>query len=403
MKFRYTARPQEGELQAGNIEALDRQSASTTLLGHNLYVLSLESPQEFGFFDRLKTLAGGRVRSKDIMIFMRQFATLIEAEIPLADALKALYRQTSAPVLKETISDIGTQIDSGLSLSQAFERHPLVFSKFSINILRSAEITGRINEALLYLADYLEREVVLKHKVRNAMLYPAIVIGLFVVVVIVMAGGILPQLKPIFEESKVDLPFFTKLIFGMGSLLFGWWWLIIIIMLVTIFLFVDYFRTAEGRAVFDEITIQAPIIGSLFKKMYIARFADAMVALIKGGIPIVQAVEIAGITIDNVVYKDALHEAAQKVKAGSSLSQALAEHEFYFPAVVTQMLAIGESTGRLEAMFRRITNFYTQEVDSLVSNLVELIQPALMIVIGLLIGILFASLLIPIYSLVQTF
>ena len=315
MKFRYTARTQEGELQAGNIEALDRQSASTTLLGHNLYVLSLESPQEFGFFDRLKTLAGGRVRSKDIMIFMRQFATLIEAEIPLADALKALYRQTSAPVLKETISDIGTQIDSGLSLSQAFERHPLVFSKFSINILRSAEITGRINEALLYLADYLEREVVLKHKVRNAMLYPAIVIGLFVV----------------------------------------------------------------------------------------ARFADAMVALIKGGIPIVQAVEIAGITIDNVVYKDALHEAAQKVKASSSLSQALAEHEFYFPAVVTQMLAIGESTGRLEAMFRRITNFYTQEVDSLVSNLVELIQPALMIVIGLLIGILFASLLIPIYSLVQTF
>ena len=336
------------------------------------------------------------------MVFSRQFATLLSAKIPLSSGLKTLYNQTQNLALKETINELVSDIDAGLSLSQSLERHPHVFSEFYVNMVRSAEVTGRIESVMDFLADYLEKEVALLSRVRNALIYPVIVIALFIVVAGLMVTLVLPQIAPIFKESGVKLPFFTLVLIGLGNFMLQWWWAILVILFLFIFLLFDYFRTAEGKIVYDELSIKLPVLGSLSQKVIIARFAEATSILIKGGIPITQAIEIASHTIDNAVYKDVLHEAAEKVRAGELMSESL-EKSGAFPALVCQLIAVGEATGRLEELLSRVSAYYTREVDDLVANLVELIQPALIIVIGIFVGLLFASILLPIYNLVQLF
>lgn len=401
MKFKYTARTKTGEMQAGFVEAFNREAAVNILNSHNLYLLNIESEEpKIGsqFFAFLK-----RVRRKDVTIFTRQFATLLEAEIPLTDALKTLYVQTPNAALKETIFEVSSDIDAGLSLSQALERHAGVFSDFYINLIRSAEVTGRVQESLVFLADYLEKDYILISKVRNAMIYPAFIGVIFIVVIIVLLTVVFPQLKPIFEESGTEIPFLTKILLNSGDFFLHNWLIVTLVLGGAIFGLVSYMRTKEGKAAFNELLLRTPFLGKLFVKVYVARFTQSAQILIKGGIPVVQAMEISGQTADSLVYRDALHEVAEAVKRGELLSRALSVRSDLFPPLVSQMAAVGENTGRLDQMMDRIATFYTREVDSLVSNLVELIQPAIMVVIGLMVGLLFAAVLIPIYNLSQGF
>lgn len=401
MKYSYQARDKSGELQVGTVEAASREAALNILTGHDLYILSLETFKEANWTDRVLQFFR-RAKRKDLMIFSRQFATLLSAKISLSSGLKTLYKQTQNIALKETVNELVSDIDAGLSLSQSLERHPQVFSDFYINMVRSAEITGRIESVMDFLADYLEKEVALISRVRNALIYPVMVIVLFGVVAGLMITLVLPQLAPIFEESGTNLPFFTAALMNIGIFTAQWWWIITVVLLVFVFLLLDYFRTPEGRVVYDELSVKLPVLGNLSQKVIIARFAEATSVLIKGGIPVTQAIEIASHTVDNVVYKDVLHEAAEKIRAGELMSEAL-EKSGAFPALVCQLLAVGEATGRLEELLSRIASYYTREVDDLVANLVELIQPALIVVIGGFVGVLFASILLPIYNLAQMF
>ncbi len=402
MKLQYKARTKEGELQVGFIEAPTREAAVNTLSSHDLFILSLQSGEKktwyeglFGFLER--------VSGKDLMIFTRQFATLLSAKIPLSESLRTLEKQTKHPVLKSTVFEIISDIDAGLSLSQSLEKYGNIFSSFYVNLIRSAEITGRMEEATNYLADYLEKEVAISGKVKNALIYPVVVILLFLVVVGVMAGVVLPQIEPIFKEAGVDIPIYTNLILIFGKFIAAWWWAVILVLLGSFVLIVDYFRTPEGRGVADEVILRMPVFGRILKQLYVARFAESVSILIKGGIPISQTLEISSVTIGSVIYRDLLRQVAEDVRRGELLSQSLGKNEEYFPPLVSQMVAIGESTGRLEELLSRISSFYTREVDSLLGNLVELIQPALMLVIGVLVGGLFASILVPIYNLAQSF
>jgi len=401
MKYNYQARTKTGELQVGSVEAASKEAALNILTGHDLYILSIEVLKKTGWPNHILQFFR-RVQRKDLMVFSRQFSTLLSAKIPLSSSLKTLYNQTQNLALKETINELVSDIDAGLSLSQSLERHPHVFSEFYLNMVRSAEVTGRIESVMDFLADYLEKEVALISRVRNALIYPVIVIVLFVVVAGLMITLVLPQIAPIFKESGVKLPFFTSVLIGLGSFMLQWWWAVLVILFLFIFLLFDYFRTAEGKIVYDELSIKLPVLGNLSQKVIIARFAEATSVLIKGGIPITQAIEIASHTIDNAVYKDILHEAAEKVRAGELMSESL-EKSGAFPALVCQLIAVGEATGRLEELLSRVSTYYTREVDDLVANLVELIQPALIIVIGVFVGLLFASILLPIYNLVQLF
>ncbi len=385
----------------GNVEASNREAALSILLGHQLFVLSLEEEETGAWYSRLLDVFK-RVKSQDIMIFTRQFATLLASQVPLSDSLASLYKQTTKPVLKEAISEIGNDINAGFSLSQSLERHKTIFSDFYVNMVKSAEVTGRLSEVLDFLADYSEKQATLISKVKNALTYPAVVVVLFVVVVAVMVTMVFPQITPIFAESHVALPFFTQVLLGLSQFMSAWWWVLVIALAAVVILLIDYFQTNEGKAVLDTLTLKAPILGSLFQKLYIARFAESARVLIKGGLTIPQAVEISSHTIGNTIYAELLHNAAEQIRKGKLLSQALAPMP-EFPPLVSQLVSVGESTGRLEDLLSKINDFYSREVDNTVSSLVELIQPLLMVVIGVIIAILFASILLPIYNLSQTF
>lgn len=402
MKFQYVARTKGGELQTGFVEGINKEGALTTLKGHDLYVLSLEEPRAARWYTPLIDYFRG-VKHIDIAIFTRQFATLLAAGISLGDALKSLYRQTRVPALREVVFEMNADIDSGLALSQALARHGNLFSEFYINLVRSAEVTGRVEEVMGFLADYLEKEHIVRSKIQSAMIYPTMIMALFVAIFGILVGVVFPQIGPIFEESNVELPFVTQLLLTTGNFFSEWWLAIVVVCIILVVLLVDYARSHEGKMVFDEVIIGVPVIGQLFKKMYVARFAEAVSVLIKGGIPVTQAIEIASHTVGNVLYREALHEAAEGIRRGELLSQILEKNETYFPPIVSQMVGIGESTGKLDEMFTRLAAFYTREVDDMVGNLTELIQPSLMIIVGVLTGLLFASILLPIYNLVQRF
>ncbi len=402
MKFKYNARTQQGELQTGFVEAMDREAAAGILTSHNLFVLSLESSEKRYWYDFMTGLFN-KVKFLDLMVFTRQFATLMESKVPLNTVLKTLYKQTNNLILKEAVFQISSDISAGLSLSQAMERQGGIFSEFYLNMIRSAEITGRLEEAAQFLADYLEKESIWKSKIRSAMIYPIIVVVMFIAVAGIMVVVVFPQIAPVFEETGMDLPILTKILLGAGSFIIQWWWAVLLILAVFIFVIVDYFHTSEGEAVLDEISVKIPIIGNLFKKLYISRFAEATNILIKGGIPITQAIGISANTMGNVVYRDILLEMADGVRGGELLSDLLAKNEYYFPILVSQMVAVGEGTGRLDSILSKISDFYTREVNDALNNLVELIQPILIAGIGVLIGLLFASILIPIYNLAQAF
>ena len=401
MKFRYSARNQQGELQVGIVEGASRETAISILNGNGLFVLSVESAEKKNFADSLSGFLN-RVKSKDLVIFSRQLATLLEAKIPLGDSLKDLYRQTDNKVLKEVIFDLSADISSGVSFSQAIQRHPNVFSDFFINMIRAAEVTGRVDEAMTFMADYLEKEDILTGKVKNALTYPAFVIGLFALVVIVMVTYVFPQLKPIFEETGVALPFYTKAILGVGDFFLAWWWAIIAIFILVGSVLIDYFKTDEGRALVNDLQLRVPVLGDLFTKIYVTRFAQSAGVLIKGGVSIVQALRISARTIGSVVYEDELEEVAEKVKEGQLMSQALEQAE-HFPILVSNLVAIGESTGRIDDLLKKVADFYIRQIDEKVANLVELIQPLLMVFIAVFVGFLFASILLPIYNLAQAF
>ncbi len=401
MRFRYRARTQKGDLQVGFIDAPSRSYAVSTLTSHQLYILLLDEVRGGGPVERILGYFN-RVKAKDLSIFSRQFATLLEAKIALADTLITLERQTVNPVLREVIREVAADVDAGLSLSQAMEKHDNVFSPFYTNLIKSAEITGRVDEAVGYLADYTEKQLVLATRIKNALMYPLITTFLFLVVLTVMAAKVFPAIGPVFTEAGVPLPVFTKVLIGGGKIIADWWWIIVLSLIILIFFVIDYFRTTEGRILRDEIVLRLPFLRNLLRELYVARFAESLSVLMKGGIPVNQAIEITGHVIGSVAYRDALHQAGIDVTRGETLSQSLSKRQDLFPPLVGQMLAVGESTGRMDELLDRVSQFYTREVDAIINNLVELIQPVLMVIIGVLVGLLFASILIPIYNLVQS-
>lgn len=402
MRFQYKARTEQGGLQAGFVDSGNRDAALDILRSHDLFVLSIEEVGGVPWYVKIVSFLN-KVQIRDLMLFTRQFAILLESKVPLSESLRTLENQMRNPVLKEAIREIYDGVSAGLALSQAMERRSDIFSEFYINMIRPAEVTGRLEQAMTFLADYLEKESMWVARIRNALIYPAIVVVLFIVVAAVMLVVVFPQLQPVFAEAHITLPLITIIFLGAGNFILRWWLAIILVAVLFIILIVDYLRSNEGKIVADELKVRIPILGELFKKIYVARFAESVSILIKGGIPLIQAVEISGNSIQNSVYGEVLHEVAEGIKRGDLLSALLSADDKHFPPLVGQMVAIGEGSGRIEEVLAKVSSLYTREVNDLLSNLIELIQPALIVAIGGMVGLLFASILIPIYNLARSF
>ena len=369
MKYKYQAKNKEGETQVGYVDAGNRDTAISVLSSHGLFILKIEESEKPGFLDRFSVYFSG-IKRQDMVVFSRQFATLLQARLPLKNTLSTLFEQTTNPSLKNSIAMISQDIDAGLALSQAMERQPDIFSGFFVSMIRSAEVTGNLDQVAEFLADYNEREANLISKARSAMIYPLVIMVLFVVVAIIMMTVVFPQIRPIFEQSGAELPLLSKIFLNSGQIMSDWWFVFALGLVILVVMGAEYFQSPEGKTFIGDMKIKAPIIKKVYIPITITRFANASSMLLQGGIPVAQAMEIVGETIDNALYREVLHEISNDIRQGISLSQALSQRPEYFPSLVSQMVAVGETSGQLNQMFRKISDFYTREADTMVGNLV---------------------------------
>lgn len=394
--YEYQARTKEGESRSGLIETSSEEAALENLQRNNLIVISL---RELKKKTLLEYSIGGGVRQKDVVVFSRQLATLFEAKIPVVETLKTLISETSRPALREAIAEILDDVSGGLGLSQALAKHPDIFSSFYIYLVRSGEESGKLQEVFTYLADYTERSYYLTSKARNSMIYPAFVLFAFMGVLIVMLTAVIPRLVTIFQETGQKVPYYTQVIIYI-SLFLRKWGLILLLLLIgsTVGLW-RWSYNEKGKLFFHRLQINLPIVGEIYRKLYMTRLTDNLRTLIMGGIPILRALSITGDVVGNIIYQKALMDAVESVKAGSTISGAF-EKTKEIPLLVTQMIRVGEVSGRLDFILGSIAKFYQREVDAALENMVSLIEPALIIFLGVGIGILVASVLVPLYNLV---
>ena len=302
----------------------------------------------------------------------------------------------------EVFTDCVDDIQGGLSLSGAMAKHPEAFSKFYVAMVKSGEESGKLEEIFIFLADYLERNFELARKARNALIYPAFVLGAFVVVMVLMLIFVIPKISSILTESGQALPFYTRVVIGMSDALRQFGVFIALGVGVAIAVLMQYARKAGGALYFARVQISVPILGGLYRKLYLARIADNLHTLLSGGITVVRALTITAEVVDNEVYKQILLDATEGVKGGSMISDAFSKYHD-IPPLFSQMIRIGEETGKLDFILKSVSGFYRRDVDNLVDNLVTLIEPIMILLLGLGVGLLVASVLIPIYNMAGTF
>lgn len=396
--FEYKARTKEGETRSGVIEASTSDAALDLLQQNNLMVLSLKEEVRPSFLS-IRIPFGRPVSQKDVVIFSRQLATLFEARIPVVTALKTLVGETNKPALRKAIAQILDDVAGGLALSQAMAKHSSIFSAFYIHLIRSGEESGKLQEVFSYLADYLERSYYLTSKARNSLIYPVFVFFAFAGVLIIMLVVVIPRLLNIFQETGQTVPFYTQIIIYLSLFLRQWGLAFLVLLIVAALFLWRWGLTPAGKFFFHTLQLNIPIVGVLYRKLFMARLTDNLQTLIGSGVPLIRALGIAGDVVDNVVYKTAVRDAIESVKGGSTISAAF-EKTAAIPVLVTQMIKIGEASGRLEFILGNVAKFYQKEVDSSLENLVALIEPALIVFLGLGIGVLVTAVLVPLYNLV---
>lgn len=401
-QFRYKIKTSEGTSQDGVIEAGTIDLAVAALQRRNFLVLSIEPTEEerprvLSFLDYWQ-----RVRQQDIVILSRQLATLFEAKVPIVESFKVIIGETENQMLKKHLSSVLDDIQGGLALSAAMGKHPEVFTRFYVAMVRSGEESGKLEEVFSYLADYLERTYILAQKARNALIYPIFVLSAFVVVMVLMLVFVIPKISTILTETGQKLPVYTRAVLWLSDVARSYGIFILVLLLAGGALSFGYARRAGGALYFARIQLSIPIIGELYRKIYLARIADNLHTLLSGGITVVRALTITAEVVDNDIYREILLATIEDVKSGSMISDSFSRYTD-MPPLFSQMLRIGEETGKLDYILKSIAGFYGREVDSMVGNLVSLIEPILILVLGLGVGLLVASVLIPIYNIAGAF
>ncbi len=400
MKFFYNARNKDGQTKSGMVVAQDQARAEQLLAENGLVITSLEA-REDGIFDRLNPF-GKSVKNKELVMFSRQLATLISARVPIIQSLRILEGQVSNKYLVTVVRDIIASIENGENLSLAMSKHEKIFGNVYTSLVRSGEASGTLDKALVYLADQLEKDYELKSKVKSSMTYPLFVLGALGIVGILMFKFVLPKLTSVLEEQGGSLPAVSVALISFTKFFDKFWWLVLLCIAGLVLAVKFYISTEMGRNLWDRMKIKLPIIGDIFVKIYLARFARNLSTLVKGGIPIIKSMQIVSEIINNTIYRDIVLGAVDSIQEGRSISDGLAGHPAEFPPIVTQMVKVGEQTAQLDDILGKLAVFYEKEVDTKVSTLTTLMEPVIMIILGLGVGVLVAGVLMPIYNMAST-
>ena len=397
--YRYTAKDNtNGKVVKGQIQADNDSIAARLLMEKNLFPIKIQVASEQSFFGiNLNSL--NRVSGKDKVIFTRQLSTLIKAGLPITQALSTAVEQVQSKKLRQALDQVVASVEGGSALADAFAEHPDIFSHVFISLVAAGETSGTLDKAMLRLADELEKEQAIISKVRGALIYPAIVMVVIILVIIFMLVSILPQVSSLYESLGKSLPFTTAFLLAVANFVTNYWWLTILILIAVFAGVRSYFHTPAGRKLKDRTKMRIPVIGMLFKKMYMARFSRTMASLVNSGVPILESLEIVSEAVNNVIIRDIVLRGAESVKGGKSLSAVLANNE-YFLTLVPQMIRIGEDSGTLGDMLDKTASFYEEEVDQQVKNLSTIIEPFMIVVLGGMVFFIIGAVLFPIYSLV---
>ena len=396
MLFNYDAITNTGEKKIGSVDAASKDSAIAAVQRRGLIITSIvEENKNNGFLNL--SIFQKKISMKNVVIMSRQISTLFEAQVSALKAFNLLASNTENPALVKVLEAVSVDIQSGLSISGALDKHPEVFSDFYVNMVKSGEESGKLTQVFSYLADYLDRQYQLTSKTKNALIYPGFVMGVFVIVMIMMFVFIVPRLAVMIKESGQVVPVSTAIVMWVSDMLLRYGLFILAAFIIFAIYVYRFSKTAVGEKYLDNLKIKAPVFKNIYTKLYFSRIADNMDTMLSSGIPIVRSIELTANVIGNRVFEDILKDSIEAVKGGSSFSDALAKHP-EIPPIMSGMIRVGEETGSMGSILKTLGHFYNREVNDAVDTMVSLIEPLMIVALGLGVGLLLTSVLSPIYN-----
>lgn len=395
--YDYKAKEADGTSVNGAVEAPNEAVAQDTLKERDLIVVTLKERKRMTLFQSSLGFFN-RVPKKDVVLFARQLAVMISATVPIVQSLRILVKQTTNITFKIIISEIADDVDGGAKLSASLARYPQAYSDFFVHMVRSGETTGKLDETLNYLADQQEKDYDLEQKIRGAMIYPVFILGAMVVIGVLMMIFVIPRLTDALIAGGAELPFATKLLIGTSSFLQNFWWLVAALVGIGVSLLRFYTRTPAGHRQYDNIKFHLPVFGQIFQKIYLVRFSRSFSTLIASGIPVTRALEIVSDVIGNVLYRELTLETIKEVEAGNSIASVFVQSKIV-PPMLPQMMIVGEQTGKLDLILDKLAAFYAKELENLVANLVSIIEPLILVVMGGAVAVIVMAILLPLYNL----
>jgi type IV pilus assembly protein PilC len=395
--FAYVGRSKSGAVKKGELVAKSRDEAVEQLRKQSVVVTSLEEKvAQEGFSFKV----GGGVSEKDLVVFTRQFGTMINAGLPLIQCLEILSNQSENAALRKSVGAIKIQVEGGSTFSDALRRHPKVFDDLYVNMVHAGEVGGLLDTILGRLSKYIEKAMKLKGQIKSAMVYPASILGIAFIVIAVLMIFVIPVFEKMFKDmsgGKVALPGPTQLVIDMSNFAQSSWYIILGGIILAVVAFKKYYATAKGKYQIDKLLLKLPVFGDLVRKASVAKFTRTLGTLITSGVPLLDALTICAKTSGNKIIEEALVNARVSISGGKTISEPLAKSQV-FPKMVTHMIAVGESTGALDAMLGKIADFYEDEVDQAVASLTALLEPMMMVFLGVLIGFIVVAMYLPIFT-----
>jgi type IV pilus assembly protein PilC len=393
--YEYTARNSTGQIQKGQLEAQSTDEVNAHLRKNRMMLVSVrQAPKAISFG------GPGRIKTRDIVIFTRQFATMINAGLPLVQSLTILAQQTENKALKDVTKAVVYDVESGNTLADAFAKHPKAFTDLYVNMVAAGEAGGILDTILLRLATFLEKNDALVRKVKGAMVYPGVIMAVAGIAIAVLLVFVIPTFSEMFASAGMELPLPTRVVIALSDFLIGFWWAILLAIGFVVFSIRRYYGTSGGRKNIDTMMLHAPVLGDLIRKSAVSRFTRTLGTLISSGVSILDGLEITAKTSGNRVVHDAVMESRQSIAGGETIAAPL-ERSKVFPPMVISMIAVGEQTGGLDEMLSKIADFYDEEVDVAVSALLSLMEPVMIVVLGVIVGGMVIAMYLPIFDMMN--
>jgi len=395
--FQFTARTLKGDLVNDKIDLPTRDDVIAHLRKNRMVVVQVRAaPKEF----KLNFKLGGGVRTRDVVVFTRQFATMINAGLPLVQALNILGQQTENKVLADVTRQVVYDVESGMTLADALRKHPKAFSDLYVNMVAAGEAGGILDTILVRLAQFLEKNDAIVRKVKGAMVYPAVIMSVAVIAIAVLLIFVIPTFQSMFASVQLQLPLPTRFVIALSATLTNYWWAILGILGATAFAINRYYHTPPGRLQIDALLLRVPVLGDVIRKAAVSRFTRTLGTLISSGVSILDGLEITARTAGNMVIHNAVMESRASIAGGETIAAPLQKSKV-FPPMVISMIAVGEQTGGLDEMLSKIADFYDDEVDAAVSTLLSLMEPIMIVVLGVIVGGMVIAMYLPIFDMVN--